>query len=156
MKVARHGLEVDVPAGWNARISRRPSTNGDTVNPVVHLASFPLPDQRGDFGSGAVERMHLDDALVVLFEYDPEATTTALFAREGRPRPKAADFSTRQLQRALPGQSGVQYFYRESGRAFCLYVVLGSHARRAVLVPQVARLVAGLTVGRRTESRSSG
>jgi hypothetical protein len=48
-----------------------------------------------------------------------------------------ADFSPAQLQRTIPGQSGTQYFFSEGGRAFCLYVVLGSHARRAHLVRKV-------------------
>jgi len=146
MKVERLGLTVDVPAGWDLRVFRRPAVAGGTVNPVVHVANFPLPDDRGDFGSGVVERMRPEDVLVVLFEYDAEATATPLFARRGRPRPSPADFSQRQLQRTLPGQSGVQYFYSEAGRAFCLYVVLGSHARRAALVPAVAALLERLTV----------
>lgn len=151
MRLARLGLAVEVPAGWNARLSRRPASAGATTNAVLHLASFPLPDRRGDFGSGAVERMGPDDVLVVLFEYDPQATATALFARQGRPRPRPEDFSTRQLQRALPGQSGVQYFYSEAGRAFGLYIVLGSHSRRAALVPVVAGLLDGLRVGDRSQ-----
>lgn len=149
MRVQQLGLALDVPAGWDVRIAQRPATDGDTPNPVLHAATFPLPDRRGDFGSGAVERMRPDDVLIVLFEYDPEAAATALFAGRGRPRPAPGDFSTRQLQRARPGQSGVQYFYAEGGRAFCLYVVLGSHARRAVLVPKVERLLSGLRVGAR-------
>lgn len=149
MRVQQLGLTVEVPAGWDVRVFQRPTEDGSSANPVMHLATFPLPDSRGDFGSGAVERMHADDVLVVLFEYDREAAATPLFATAGRPRPKPGDFSTRQLQRTLPGQGGVQYFYTEAGRAFCLYVVLGSHARRTELVPQVTRLLAGLTVGAR-------
>ncbi len=150
VRLERLGLVVEVPSGWSARVSRRPASAGATTNAVLHLATFPLPDQRGDFGSGAVERMGPDDVLVVVFEYDPQASGTALFTRRGRPRPTPADFSTRQLQRALPGQSGVQYFYTEAGRAFCLYVVLGSHSRRAWLVPKVAGLLGGLAISPRS------
>jgi hypothetical protein len=71
---------------------------------------------------------------VSLFEFEPEATGTALFSTRGRPRLTPADFAPSQMQRTLPGQSGVQHFFSEQGRAFCLYVVLGSHARRAALV----------------------
>lgn len=149
MRVQQLGLAVDVPAGWDVRAFQRASADGATVNPVLHLATFALPDGRGDFGSGAVERMGPDDVLMVLFEYDPDAATTPLFAARGRPQPKPEDFSTRRLQRTLPGQSGVQYFYNEGARAFCLYVVLGSHARRAVLVPHVTELLTGLSVGAR-------
>lgn len=149
VKLERLGLTVDLPAGWDVRVLRRPSGGGATTNAVLHLASFPLPESRGDFGSGAVERMRADDVLVVLFEYDAQACATPLFARRGRPQPAAAEFSTRQLQRTLPGQSGVQYFYTEGGRAFCLYVVLGSHARRATLAPRAAAVLRGLTVAAR-------
>jgi hypothetical protein len=50
------------------------------------------------------------------------------------------------LQRITPGQSGAQYFYNEAGRAFCLYVVLGSHDRRSQLVGEARRLLSGLGV----------
>jgi hypothetical protein len=149
MRVDRLGLAADVPAGWDVRVFRRPAAQGATANPVMHLASFALPERRGDFGSGAVERMRPDDILVVLFEYDEEAVSTPLFAKRGRPRPVAADFSPRQLQRTLPGQSGVQYFYSEAGRAFCLYIVLGSHGARAALVPSVTALLERLRIAAR-------
>ncbi len=149
VRVQRLGLTVDVPAGWDLRIFRRPAADAATTNPVLHLANFRLPENRGDFGGGAVERMGPENILVVLFEYDEQAASTPLFARRGRPVPSAADFSPRQLQRTLPGQSGVQYFYSDAGRAFCLYVVLGSHARRAALVSTVRGLLQGLAVGPR-------
>ena len=44
------------------------------------------------------------------------------------------------------GRSGSQWFFTEEQRPFTLYVVLGSHARRSVLVPRVDALLAGLTV----------
>jgi hypothetical protein len=50
------------------------------------------------------------------------------------------------MQRPLPGQSGAQFFFTEAGRAFCLYVVLGSHARRRQLVPEVNLVLSALSV----------
>jgi hypothetical protein len=50
------------------------------------------------------------------------------------------------LQRLIPGQSGVQRFFSERGRAFCLYVVIGSHSSRRALVEEVNRLLATLEV----------
>ena len=65
-----------LPAEWEGRIfrraeptavsPRRPGTPprtaaartgwpGEQTQPVVHLANFALPAQRGDYGSGAVE-----------------------------------------------------------------------------------------------------
>jgi hypothetical protein len=143
---SRDGIDLNVPAGWDARIYRRPPAPSETTNSVLHAGNFALPEGRGDFGSGAVERMGPTDVLVVLFEYDPAAARTPLFARSGQPQPVASDFAPNQLQRIIPGQSGAQYFYNEAGRAFCLYVVLGSHDRRAALVDDVRQVLSGLRV----------
>jgi hypothetical protein len=145
---SRDGIDVNVPAGWDARIYRRSPAPSETTNSVLHAGNFVLPEGRGDFGSGAVERMGPSDVLVVLFEYDPAAARTPLFARSGQPRPVASDFAPNHLQRIIPGQSGAQYFYNEAGRAFCLYVVLGSHDRRGELVNDARQLLSGLRVQR--------
>ena len=50
------------------------------------------------------------------------------------------------MQRTIVGMSGAQSFFTEGGRAFCAYVVLGSHRARAALVPEVNRLLAGLRI----------
>jgi hypothetical protein len=143
-----HGLAIDTPAGWDARIYRRPQSDaGETSHPIAHAANFALPSVRGDFGSGAVDRMHSNHVLVVLVEFDAPSAGTALFARHGVPRPRAEDFHPAQLQRTLPGQSGAQWFFHTGNRAFCLYVVLGSHHRRARLLPQVHDFLDRLTIG---------
>lgn len=146
------GIELGVPSGWDAEIYQReaefaPQAGGSGVSrPVVHLGTFPLPPARGDFGSGAVEIMGSDDLLVVLFEYGPESASTALFSKRGIPRVAAADFGPNNMQRPIAGQSGAQYFFNQSGRAFCLYVALGAHARRNELVPEVNQVLAGLRI----------
>jgi len=148
MKVAAHRLAVDTPAGWDARIYRRDATDaGEDPYPVMHAANFALPAVRGDYGSGAVDRMRRDHVLVALLEFDAPSAKTALFANRGMPRPRADDFHPTQLQRMLPGQSGAQWFFNTGDRAFCLYVVLGSHHRRARLLPQVHNLLDRLSIG---------
>ncbi len=164
MRLRRHGLSVDAPAGWDVRISRRPAGGGFsaasvragaaaadlpealTSNPVLHAATIPLPEERGDFGGGVTPLLGDDDVFVSLFEYDGEAAGTPLFAREGLPSVGPADFSPAQLQRTLDGQSGRQWFFTHAGRAFCLYVVLGAHARRALLAPRVREVLASLEI----------
>jgi hypothetical protein len=142
-----HGLGVSPPRGWDAHIYRRLADgDGSTTHPVLHAATIPLPRGRGDFGTGAVERLGPDDVLVALVEYDEASATTALFRRRGFPKPTAADFHPRGLQRTIPGQSGAQWFFNARGRAFCLYVVLGSHSRRALLMPKVRELLDNLLV----------
>jgi hypothetical protein len=141
-----HGLRVSALPNWDARVYQRPAAEGERTFAVMHAANFPLPKRRGDFGSGAVEIMRARDVLVVLFEYEPEAVGTALFQRRGMPRPKPEDFSPRALQRTLSGQSGVQYFFHQNARAFCLYVVLGSHAHRRRLVTAANQLITSVAI----------
>jgi hypothetical protein len=117
---------------------------------LAHLANFPLPADRGDFGSGAVEHMLRDDVFVALLEYEPASATTPLFEQRGLPRNLLArDFGPSSLQRTLAGQSGTQVFFQQAGRAFCLYVVLGEAARAIHLVPAVNRALATITIGER-------
>lgn len=148
-RISSHGLTVDVPSGWDARIYRRVAEAGATTHPVMHAANFPLPAERGDFGSGAVELMGPDHVLVVLIEFHAAAASTATFTQQGFPtRLDPSAFDPAGLQRMLPGQSGFQRFFSHKGRPFCLYVVLGSHARRSVLVSEAERLLAGLVTAR--------
>lgn len=140
MRLASRGIAVDVPAGWDARIYRRREEVADesTTHAVLHAANFALPEGRGDFGSGAVELMGAQHVLVVLLEHDPAAAGTALFANEGRPTELSADlFGPHRLQRTIAEQAGTQVFFHEGGRAFCLYVVLGSSRHRLQLIPRV-------------------
>jgi hypothetical protein len=147
--VQAHGLRVEAPPAWDVRIYRRSELGlppEERTYPIIHAATFPLPRTRGDYGSGAVELMRPTDVLVVLLEQDREATQTRLFERQGMPTVRAGDFSPNALQRTLRGQSGVQYFFQAAGRAFCLYVVLGSHARRRRLAEVANQLVSTMTV----------
>jgi hypothetical protein len=80
-------------------------------------------------------------------EFHPDAARTPLFAQQGIPADLGSDdFGANALQRVLPGQSGCQRFFNVNGRAFCLYVVLGSHARRHLLVPTVNQLLTSLDI----------
>jgi hypothetical protein len=145
VKLSRHGIEIALPSGWDGRIYRR-ALGAQRTPPILHAANFPLPSDRGDYGSGAVERMQRHDVLVTLVEHDRSAAGSALFAARGLPHLSASDFSRHMLQRTLPGQSGVQRFFTWNGRPFCLYVVLGSHAARARLVPLVNGMLRSVAI----------
>lgn len=173
MKLQAHGIETDLLPGWEGRISLRtvpspagrsagdaakaggdltgPVGNPDEIpNPVVHLANFALPEQRGDFGSGAVDLMTEDHVLVVLFEYGPESVGQALFRRRGLPtdlRPNM--FSSAALQRTLPGQAGCQIFFTAEDRAFCLFTVLGRQHAAARVLPQANATLAATRISAR-------
>ena len=149
MRIRGHGLGIDAPPGWEVRIRRRPADvaePGGRPRPVLHAATIPLPDGRADYGSDLLPVLGPEDVFIALFEFEPEATRTALFARRGRPRLTARDFDPSQLQRTVPGLSGSLHFFSQDERAFSLYVVLGSHARRAALVPRVNAVLDQLTI----------
>jgi len=116
--------------------------------PVLQAATVPLPAERGDFGSGVVELLGPQDVFVSLVQYGDMEVGTRLFKDGARPRQLTADqFRTNQLQRWQPGQAGLQVFFTDAGRAFCLYVVLGSFGERVRLVGEVNRLLVGLRIG---------
>jgi hypothetical protein len=159
--LAAHGIEVVLPAGWEGRVFKRPSAGdvsaseadgppapaGETTNAVLHASTIALPPGIGDFASGAVDKLGNDDVIVVLFEYDPSSIDTPLFKSVGLPRSLTADdFSPNVMQRAIRGQAGVQKFFNDQGRAFCLYVVIGSFARRQQLVKRVNDVLRTLTI----------
>lgn len=148
-ELSGHGLRVGLPPRWEGRLYRRggddPAQAGVT-NPVLHLGNFALPASRGDFGTGAVERMAAQHVFVALLEYGPDELGSALFAARGLPRLTVADFAANQLQRTLAGQLGCQRFFTYHARAFCLYVVLGSRRHARSLVQQVHEVLSGLDV----------
>ena len=159
--LAAHGVAVTPPAGFEGRVFRRPAfgevavsaADGVPAPPaeipgvVVHVSTIALPPDVGDFASGAVDQLHADDVLVILFEYDTTSVTQPLFGRRGLPRSLTADdFSPSVLQRAIPGQAGCQFFFTEGGRAFCLYAVIGSYAQRSTLVDKVNSVLATVRI----------
>lgn len=159
-ELSGQGVTLDVPAGWDGRIFRRPqhgevatADGGQPAPPsasthaVVHVSNIALPQMTGDFGSGAVELLGPNDLLLVLLEYDPASAGTKLFAGQGLPRAlDPAGFSPNVLQRRLRGQAGAQLFFTEAGRAFSLYVVLGSYENRAQLVTIVNQILGTVRV----------
>jgi len=142
-----HGIEAHLPPGFEGRVFVRRPMAGEATRPVAHFATFPLPANVADFGSGAVQLMGPDDIFAVLFEYGPESVGTPLFGRHGAPhRLGPSDFSPVLLRRAIGGQSGTQWFFTTGGRPFTFFAVLGSHRLRHQLVPRLNQLLASLVV----------
>lgn len=163
MELVSQGITIDLPFGWEGRITKRlesaalPRASGtepigvlERTYSITHLGNFPLPNERGDFGSGAVDLMAADHLFVSFFEFGPESVGQPLFQREGMPkRLRASQFNPNGLQHAIAGQSGHQVFFTEQGRAFSLYVVLGNHGNAAALVPQANEVLAATRIGGR-------
>jgi hypothetical protein len=171
MKLESYGITTDLPGGWEGRIALRPSASptarvgdakvsvdgvtatghpSETAFPVAHLANFPLPDNRGDFGSGAVDLMTDQDVLIVLAEYGPECAGTALFSHQGLPTELTPNmFSGSALQRTITGQAGAQIWCTVANRAFCVYVVLGRQANASRILPGAKQTLAATRISPR-------
>jgi hypothetical protein len=146
MKVGAHGLSIDAPPGWEARVFRRPG-----AAPVLHVASFALHRDDGDYGAAATGRMRGDDAFAVLLEFrvdDAVQPGVGLFEDSaGVPVLRTADFAPAQLQVTRPGHLGCQRFFSSHGRPFCLYAVLRPARRRpARLVRELRDVLATLRI----------
>lgn len=159
-RVSGYGISVDPPQGWEVSIYERPGdpastprdgvTEAGTANPVLHMATKPLVHDRGDYGSGVVEGLGPEDTFLALVEFDREAASSALFAKSGVPRrvvPRSLNRNT--LQRVIAGQGGLQAFANEEGRAFCLYVVVGSIRNREAVVERINAALVTLEIAAR-------
>jgi len=143
------GIAVDVIPDWDTRIGRTsPATFPTTTSQaLLHGANFALPERRGEFGDGVVETMGPAHVFTALIEYGPESVGKGLFASQGLPRQLHPDwFDPNLLERPLPGHAGLQRFFTDHDRTFCLYVVLGGYAQRAGLVDAANLFLAGITV----------
>ena len=147
MRISGHGLSIDAPDGWEARILRRPGGG-----PVLHVATFALHERDGDFGAAATGRMRGDDIFCALLEFlgdDRARAGVGLFEADGRPVPDPAQFRADQLQVTRPGHYGWQRFYTDEGRLCCVYAVV--MPRRRPLDALVADLARVLTTVRSAE-----
>ena len=63
------------------------------------------------------------------------------------------DFRNNGMQRWIPGQAAYQAFFNEDGRAFCLYIVIGSYRNRRVLAAEAEKLVRRIRIGSPTQVR---
>ena len=97
------------------------------------------------FGGGALDAMRTRDLFICLLEFEPDAAASPLFAADGVPWPlRPDDFSPTAMRVPINNQSGCQRFFKVGERAFTLYVVIGSHSLRRVLVPRVNEALAGV------------
>lgn len=142
MRMAAHGLSVDVPVGWEARIVRPPESA-----PYLHVASFALTADSGQFGAGATATMGPDRAFAALVEYLVDRHVqpdSGLFASgRWRPRLRVGEFSRDRLQVTRSGHLGAQRFFTAAGRPFCLYAVVSPARRRpAQLIGELSAVLA--------------
>jgi len=145
--IAALGLTVTPPQGWEATIYRRAPSEGEDTFPILHASTIPMPGERGDYGGGLVEQLGAHDLFLALLEFGPEAARRPLFAGlHGVPGLTPDSYRPRQLQRTIRGQAGVQKFFTASGRAFCLYSVIGAYANRVALTARANEILGSIRV----------
>lgn len=145
-RTSAHGLSVAVPAGWEARITRRPGGA-----PYLHVANIPLRGDTGQFGAAVTGAMGPDAVFASLIEYLVDAQVRpgrGLFAEPGlRPRLRPADFARTRLQVTRAGHLGHQRFFTHAGRPFCLYAVIAPVRRRpAQLAGELSAVLATIRI----------
>jgi hypothetical protein len=141
MRLAAHGIALDLPAGWDGRIWMRAGGG-----PVVHAANVPLPASDGDFATRATGTLPADGVVVVLVEYGSSEAGTALFSAPAPAGIDQAELSPATLLHRRPGQRGLQRFFTAAGRPMCLYVVVGSAAHASDLAAGVSDVLATLRI----------
>jgi hypothetical protein len=144
VKVAGHGISIEVPSGWEARITIR----GDGAR--LHVATFALLESDGDFGAAATGRMQRGDAFAALVEYvDPAQIRpgVGLYAARRPGAPTLYEFAPGSLQVTRWGQLGWQRFFTDSGRTCCLYAVIKPGTEQAEkLIRRLAGVLASLEI----------
>lgn len=141
MRLAAHGIALDLPTGWDGRIWSR-----EGGGPVVHAANVPLPPSDGDFATLATQSLPAAGVVVVLVDYGTADAGTPLYDNPAPARIDPGELRPQTLLRRRPGQRGLQRFFTSGGRAMCLYVVVGSAAHAPDLAAAVSGVLATLRV----------
>jgi hypothetical protein len=136
-------FSIDIPPGWNVAARRKP----ESLERLIHAATIPLPRLRGDYGSGVLVGLGPDDVFLSIMEHGREGLGTPLFADHGVPVLRPSEFATNAMQQVLPGRSAGQWFFTAGGSTWCIYAVLGSHARRSVSAVRANQLLRGIKIG---------
>ena len=122
-----HGIAIDVPRGWEGRIFV-PDLAPPAINlPILHLTDAILTVERSSYAPELANRAGGTGILVALLEFDHTLADVGLYEPQGLKLPLPRDrFHPKALQFPSLVQEGHQRFFSWGGRAFCLYVVLGT------------------------------
>ncbi len=147
VRLAGHGVTVEVHPGWEARVWRPDVAPPAVAGAVVRLANFPLPVTKNTYAAEVADDLGPGDILVSLIELDPSLADRGLYAAQGVPTVRVDDLDPRALQAAGPGRLGVQRFFSLHGRAFSLYVMARDGARLKHALRAMNVSLRSLTVG---------
>jgi hypothetical protein len=149
MILAKAGISVDLPQGWEGRAFVPAAPEPERTFPVLHAATFAFPPDDSSFAGGLQRAMGAEGTMFSLVEFDPALSTEKLFREDRLPialRPP--ELSPGALQVPRPGQAAVQRFFAESERAFCLYAIVASRQDRAGRVRRLNDVLASLRIER--------
>ncbi len=149
MKLAAHGIHIDLPRGWSGRVF-----SGQDGVATLHVGNYALALSDGQFGDRSTDGMRPGATFLSLTEYRPGSGLHAghgLFSAERIPRRlDPSQFSVRGLAHPRPDQVGTQHFFTVAGRPFCLYIVLaGRRTTRRRQLAEVDHVLTSLRIDRR-------
>jgi hypothetical protein len=146
--LSAHGISITLAPGWSGKVFSRAQGVA-----TLHAGDFQLPLEDGEFGARSTARMPAVSTFIALTEYEPGSGLEAghgLFATRGIHLPlDPTRFSSTGLAHPRHGQLGMQHFFTDSGRPFCLYVVLaGPRAGRRRQLLALDRVLRSLRITR--------
>jgi hypothetical protein len=125
VEISGYGISVDLPPGWDGWIygATNPVTGGVTA--VLQLANFSFDMVIDTFGAEATANLQSGQLFLALAEYDPASSSTPLFSTNPMPSDFALDdYDSHLLQVGRVNQAGLQAFFSDQSRAFCVYSVI--------------------------------
>jgi hypothetical protein len=146
-RLSSRGIAITVPRGWEGRIFV-PDLAPPAINlPILHLTDTVLTTERSSYAPELAARAGGAGILVALLEFDHRLADVGLYEPQGLRLPLARDrFHQKALQFPSRVQEGHQRFFSEGGRAFCLYVVLGTGPGVDRRLDQANRALASLEI----------
>jgi hypothetical protein len=161
MRISDFGIQVDVPAGWYARLFQ--IVEPEVSPPTLHVSSRPLAerdDRMSNYATLTARAMGPNDATLALLSWSRE------------PRQVFDGLKIERLSSNAPLQIGAEHFlpvqgvpgtqvaayrlFTKNGRYFSLRVVFGSNNPSAGLIQTVNRILSSIVIGPSRDKQAGG
>jgi hypothetical protein len=152
-RLARNGIAVAIPSGWDGRILFREATGRDGV--LLQVANFTLPSNEGleppeELPPGEEDPIKaMDDGDVVVMISEPASWDAARAGAAARTPMTLADLAPVLGPRVPSGHSFAQGTFCFASRCLLIEVDFGAGQPRDDLVSRVDEVLASLAVGER-------
>jgi len=151
-----HGLRLEVPEGWSARIFRYRAKPPEVHGPTIHAGNFAIPLDDADYGSTLTDHVTAGRVAFVYTELIPDR---AVEPGRGRHAPttlpgrfRLDEFSPQTMHITRPGQMGLQRFFSVGRRPASVYVVLGEGSGVSRALSELNGFMASLEFARDPEA----